>query len=270
MPNKKTWMLLVLLIFTLPISGQAENRRDHRGNPSGHAENRRDHRMSLQDTIKQVAPFKEWMIGANSRGVIDAVVSRSAPPSSFYNMKGLKNKKFLQYERQGVGRGINLGWTNNATASTAHKRSKWIFVPRDQSKRVGERDKGASIRSRPIRYGEKIAIAWVERRKSSGWDTPGKWKFIKYAHRNVGINLDWSNQPSYEWTILGGKPGKPVGRGKDWVVIYNHVNKQPLIYYPRNLGGNIGWPNSKGGDFGGPVTLKKKTPPQYVWKKLMM
>ena len=278
---EKAKMLFVLLIFALPISAQAEvydHRKassqvnDHRKASSQVNDHRKDRSHSLQDSIKQVTPFKEWMIGANKKGVVDAVINSKASQSSFYNLKGLKKKKFLQYERQGTGRGINIGWTNNASASTAQNKSRWMFVPQNIMKRVGQKDKDSSIRRfNPIRYGEKIAIAWVPKQgNSQKWNKDGKGKFLKYSHRNIGINLDWSSKPFYEWTILGGKPGTTVRRGVDKVIIYNLVNKQPLVYYPRGLGGKIGWPNSKGGDFGGAVVLRRKMPPQNVWLNLIM
>jgi len=142
------------------------------------------------------------------------------------------------------------------------KQSRWIFVPKDQSGRVS--NIGSSTRKTPIRYGERVAIAWIPKKKSKV-----EWKFIKYAKRTFGINLDWSGSPRYEWTILGGKPGEEIDRGKDKVIIYNLVNKQPLVYFPRNIGGHIGWPNSKD-DIGLSTTHMKPSPPHSVFRKLMM
>ncbi|MCW8943377.1 MAG: hypothetical protein OQL27_01315 [Sedimenticola sp.] len=221
-----------------------------------------DHRRDKQRAINEVSDYLVWMIGANNTGVVDAVTSLRADSISYYNLKGLQNKKFLQYERQGTGRGINLGWTNNASAQTAQKQSRWIFVPKDQSGRVS--DIGAPTRKTPIRFGERIAIAWIPKKKSKI-----EWKFIKYAKRTFGINLDWSSTPRYEWTILGGKPGEIVDRGQDKVIIYNLVNKQPLVYFPRNIGGHIGWPNSKD-DIGTSTTILKPSPPHSVFRQLMM
>ena len=38
--------------------------------------------------------------------------------------------------------------------------------------------------------------------------------------------------------------GTPVRSG-DWLAIYNTTTKQPLIYFDRTVGGDIGWPNSE-------------------------
>ena len=168
----------------------------------------------VAEAIKVMAGYKQWMIGANKKGLV-------YPKSSNYNLKGTINKKFLQYERQGTGGGINIGWTDNASASTATARSLWYFQNQSNS-------------NRPIRYGEPVAIAWKTEHTN----------FIKYASRTTGINLDWSKKPAYEWAILGGKPGVPVKRGQDLVVIYNLKFKRPLIYFKRTVGGHIGWPGS--------------------------
>lgn len=163
--------------------------------------------------------YKQWMIGANSRGDL------LPGPGHFYNLKNRKRRRFLQYEKQGTWQGINLGWTNNATAQTARVKSKWFFH------RPGG-DKS------PLVYGETIAIAW----QRGGISTN---KFIRYASRNAGIDLDWSFAPRYEWTIFGGKLGDPIRIGEGWLVIYNKKKCRPLKYFKRKVGGNIGWEDSK-------------------------
>lgn len=160
--------------------------------------------------LKLIGPYRQWMIGANHIG--------SLRPNKKYNLKGLVNRKFLQYEKQRVG--INLGWTDNAHPNTAARRSRFIFSRKSPS-------------AGPIRYGEPLALAWH-----------GK-PFIKYKKRRFGINLNWSRTPSYEWVILGGRPGQPVMGGKDRVVIYNLKHQQPLIHFNRTAGGDIGWPDSR-------------------------
>jgi hypothetical protein len=153
------------------------------------------------------------MVGANKTGLVYA-------GPHFYNLKGKVNRKFLHWEFQDV-RGVDLGWTDNASASTADKNSKWFFQNQPNT-------------TDPIRYGEPISLGF-------GGGKPG---YYKYSGRAIGINLDKSKKPSYEWAILGKKPGEPVKRGVDWVVIYNLKHKQPLIYFDRTAGGDIGWPDS--------------------------
>jgi hypothetical protein len=169
-----------------------------------------------------MAPYKQWMIGANATGFVYPNLS-SGPASEKYNLKGMVNTKFLQYEKQGTFGGINLGWTKSASAGTAIDRAQWIFL----------RPGGPSAQLAPVVYGEPIAL---------GWSKGGK-QFLKYSKRNVGINLDWSD-PIFEWTILGGTPRTRVGRGQDVVILYNLKHKMPLMHFDRTKGGDIGWPDS--------------------------
>ena len=104
--------------------------------------------VSFSEASQVMVPYKQWMIGANKTGYVVPKLTWSGPAVRNYNLKGTVPRKFLQYEKQGTWRGINLGWTDNASASTATKRSKWFF-----------RRPGAST-AVPIRYGERIAIAW--------------------------------------------------------------------------------------------------------------
>ncbi|WPD23695.1 MAG: hypothetical protein SD837_03845 [Candidatus Electrothrix scaldis] len=172
--------------------------------------------------INNMAEFKEWVIGANpgASGYLYTKKKWGGAKNYNYNLKGLVPRKFFHYEKQGSLGGINLGWTDNASASTGNKRARWYFTR--NSNATGS-----------IKYGEPLAIAW------------GKAGYIYYASRNSGINLGWSKKPHYQWEILGGKNGTPVLRGKDKVIIYNTRHKYPLIYYKRTGAGHIGWPDSK-------------------------
>ena len=227
-------------VFVVLISGLEAN-GDQRGNSR-----KVDHRVSKQKANADVAVFKTWIIGANRSGVVDAVVSPTSPKNSRYSLKGLDNRKFFHYERQGKFGGINLGWTNNASAKSDRKTSYWILVPKNKSRRVGEKYRGEAVRSMPIKYGEIIALGRQARQRIDDvWRLRNTWRFLKYGKRNVGINLNWVNLPSYEWAVLGGTPGKTVRLGKDRVILYNLKHKQPMIYVLRNGGGHIGWPDSK-------------------------
>lgn len=169
---------------------------------------------------------KQWMIGANGSGYLYPKARVGGSMKRNYNLKGVFHRKFFHYEKQGRTRGINLGWTSNASAKTARNRSNWFFTRKSKAKG-------------PIKFGELLAI---------GWERKGKKKpYIKYSKRKVGINLNWSSVPHYEWMIRGGKSGTPVRRGKDVVILYNLMVRQPLIRFDRKYGGDIGWPTSKRG-----------------------
>jgi hypothetical protein len=177
-----------------------------------------------------MAPYKQWVIGANTTGFVESKSSWNHLAAHRYNLKGTDNRKYFQYEKQD---GMNLGWTDNETAQTAVDRSQWFFSWKS----------GSGVTDNAILYGQPIAIAWG----------PGSKPFLKYAkqpilsywNRPVGIDLDWSNKPVYEWAILGGRPGTKVKRGVETIILYNLKFKRPLVRFDRAVGGDIGWPGSK-------------------------
>jgi hypothetical protein len=136
--------------------------------------------------------------------------------------EAVTNRKFLQWEQSVVFGGVSIGWSDDASAETAKTESDWAFL----------RKSPATTR---IRYGEPLAILLDIYEP----------RFVNYGDRKFGIDLVRSKTPSYEWAILGGKPGEHVRRGEDFVVLYNLKYQQPLIYFDRNRGGDIGWPTSR-------------------------
>jgi hypothetical protein len=138
------------------------------------------------------------------------------PAERNYFLKNRQERKFLQHEDQTWG--INLGWTDDAEPSTAKKVRRWFFA------RSGNAQG-------PVRYGETVALA-----------NGGKPSFMRNVHRDVGIDLDWSDAPVYEWKLLGGKSGAGVKTGEA-VAIYNVHARECL--FDRTAGGDIGWPSSK-------------------------
>jgi len=168
----------------------------------------------------RLARYKEWMIGANVTGFVYPNTT-GGPSSRKYNLKGSAIRKFLQYEKQGWTGGINLGWTDDASARTAIDRAQWII----------QRPGGSGAQSAPVVYGEPIAL---------GWAKSGRKIFLKFSKRNAGINLTWS-EPSYEWTILGRLRGTRVRRGQDLVILYNLRHLMPMMYVNRSRGGDIGF-----------------------------
>jgi len=115
------------------VVAQSTTTRDHRKSSSSTKSKAKprnsnstatvDHRRDKQRALNEVSDYLVWMIGANKTGVVNAVLTLRADPKSYYNLKGLQNRKFFQYERQGKGRGINLGWTKNASAQTAQEKT---------------------------------------------------------------------------------------------------------------------------------------------------
>jgi hypothetical protein len=171
--------------------------------------------------LQVMSPYMTWMIGANKTGLVYPKSSWSTGSMQRnYNLKNKVVQKFLQYENMGAGRGMELDWTDHASANMAIQKSQWFFST----------PHGSGSVQPPIVYGEPIAMAWG----SSS-------KFMRYSQQTVGVNLDWSSQPSYEWVILGGRPGTTVKRGKDWIVLFNLKINQPLVRVDRNVGGRIGF-----------------------------
>jgi hypothetical protein len=171
--------------------------------------------------LQVMSPYMTWMIGANKTGLVYPKSSWSTGSMQRnYNLKNKVVRKFLQYENMGAGRGIELDWTDHASADMAIQQSQWFFST----------PHGSGSVQPPIVYGEPIAMAWGS-----------KSKFVRYSNQAVGVNLELSGSRSFEWVILGGRPGTTVKRGKDWIILFNLKNNQPLVHVDRNVGGGIGF-----------------------------
>ncbi|QEG33769.1 hypothetical protein [Bythopirellula goksoeyrii] len=203
--------------------------------------------FTFEESSQALAQYKQWMIGANNTGKVTHGLPKGPLADAQYNLKGLVPRKFLQYEKQGTFGGINLGWTDNASASTATKSAKWYFV--------ATTDGSAPVVGGSLHFGDPIALAWGS----------GKKPYVKYSKRNVGINLNWSSKPSFEWAVLGGVPGSEVRRGEDVVILFNLKHRQPMMYFDRTVGGHIGWPDSRTWNpFSGSLTSKNPKMPAVV------
>jgi hypothetical protein len=163
--------------------------------------------------------LKQWGMGSDVRRALQPKSTFAGPAERNYNLKNKRLRKFLQYESQTFG--INLGWTDDAEPATATRVMRWFCA------RANEHD------HRPIRYGETIALGY-------GKDP----SFIHNTHRDVGIDLDWSTAPVFEWKILGGKSGSEVTTGQ-WFALYNTHARECLLEFDRTAGGDIGWPSSQ-------------------------
>jgi hypothetical protein len=170
-------------------------------------------------TVMAATYLKQWMLDPNHHHhSLLAKAAFSGPADRNYNLKNSQTRKFLQWEEQTFG--VNLGWTDDASPQTATRVSRWFFTrpSSDQS---------------PLRYGEPLALGY-------GIDP----SYIHYANRTVGINIEWSQAPRFEWKLLGGAGGDPARSG-DWLAIYNEKANDCLMYFDRTVGGDIGWPSSE-------------------------
>jgi hypothetical protein len=160
--------------------------------------------------------LKQWVIGG--AGALQPKRKFDGRPERNFNLRGLKINKYLQHEEQRFG--INIGWTDDASAQTAAKVTRWFFAHESG-------DESA------LRYGETISLG-------NGGDP----SFVRYEDRTVGVNLGWSKTPVYEWKVLGAAAGTPVQIGQH-VALFNEKANECLIYFDRTAGGDIGWPTSQ-------------------------
>jgi len=173
----------------------------------------------MSDSVSDmVEKFKQWVINPNNPG--QQVLPKSSfggPADRNYSLQGTDGPKtFLQHENQTFG--INLGWTDHSDKGTEQKVRRWFFAKNGDG---------------PIHYGDVIALA-------NGQDP----SFLENKKRSVGINLEFSKTPVFEWKILGGTIGQPVITGQR-VAIFNMSDGEPLIFFDRTAGGDIGWPSSQ-------------------------
>jgi len=162
--------------------------------------------------------LKQWTMGSTERRALRPKPEFTGPTERNYNLKNKRVRKFLQWERQTFG--INLGWTDDAEPATAKRVMRWFCA----------RNGGDQ---RPVLYGEAIALGYGI-----------KPSFIHHTHRDVGIDLNWSEAPVFEWKLLGGKIGQEVVTG-EWFAIYNTKARECLLEFDRTVGGDIGWPSSQ-------------------------
>jgi len=176
--------------------------------------------MITSPVAEVVGYLKQWMFDPNnaSRHPLLAKPDFDGPADRNTNLKNSQPRKFLQWEEQTFG--INLGWTDDASLTTAVRVSRWFFTKPDND-------------PSPILYGQPIALGYGI--------SPS---YIYYAERTVGINLEWSATPRFDWQLLGGKAGQEARSG-DWLALYNETARDCMIWFDRDAGADIGWPSSE-------------------------
>lgn len=157
-----------------------------------------------------------WKFGGNSGNVKAQNQYSTANGGNGYNMLCATNNQYLTYKDTNVG--ISLGYTSNSGEHKIHFR-----LP-DGSERE-------------VLTGERVALG-----------IGGGKAFLKYAHRTVGINLEWVEQPSYEWLIYGptSEKGTPILTDSSVAVINEKVEPEAdfLVYLDRVAGADVGWTTS--------------------------
>jgi hypothetical protein len=167
--------------------------------------------------------YRQWRIGTGRTGPVQPQRSFREGSDRNYTLLNDAVGRFLQWEHQTWG--INLGWTDDAGAETGALVARW-FLAR-QAAATG-----------PVRYGEVLAVG-------NGTQP----SFVKFQERTFGINLGYADDPHYEWTVLGGTPGTPVGCGEP-VAIHNVRATSASVpgllrWFDRSVGGDLGWPDTR-------------------------
>ena len=155
---------------------------------------------------------KVWKIGVDPANVRSW---NNYTNNQGYHLFCTTNGNFLTYEKVPVG--VNLGFKSSGDNKTHFR------LPDSQE--------------REILSGESIALG-----------IGGKPSFLRYKSRSVGINLDWSETPVFEWRIIGPELNKPIRENMPVAIINDKVQPDPdfLIYFKRVVGADVGWTSSPG------------------------
>jgi hypothetical protein len=176
------------------------------------------HQMA-DDLAVAVGYLKQWKFSSPTKpGELLPKLEFTGPKDRNYWLKNSQVRKFLQHEKQTYG--INLGWTDDAEPSTAKKVTRWFLA------RNGTSDS-------PLKYAETLAL---------GNGNQPSW--VRHEVREFGIDLAYAKTPAFEWRILGGEVGKPIDPN-EYAALYNTDIDEFLIFFDRNVGGDLGWPNSE-------------------------
>lgn len=151
----------------------------------------------------------DWTLVPNAESVKSIVPG----PDHIYDLVNLTVGEALMYQKRDWG--INLGFGDPASSSNVR------FQRQDE-------------RNAPIEFGEKFAINVRD----------GRWLY--YAPREYGINLNWSESPKFEWRFDSpdGKTG--VVPTATQVGLYSSVEKDQVMYEVRDWGVNLKWFNDAG------------------------
>lgn len=155
---------------------------------------------------------KVWKIGGSTGNVVS---NNSYRDNQGYNLFCASNNKYLTWKRMLLG--INLDYTTDPNIKKVH-----FKLPDGQE--------------REVLSGETVALG-----------IGGGEAYLKYEHRNVGINLEWSSRPSFEWQLHSGSDGSPVALGAMLAIANLRVEPKPdfLVFLDRAAGAaDVGWTSS--------------------------
>jgi hypothetical protein len=73
--------------------------------------------------------------------------------------------------------------------------------------------------------------------------------FLQYAHRDFGVNLEWVQNPNFQWRIFGPTEGAPIPYDAPVAIVNDKVEPAPdfFIHFDRPPGmADVGWTTSPG------------------------
>jgi hypothetical protein len=165
--------------------------------------------LALLLTTTTAVPTQAYQLDNEKDWLIGEATGRLIANGSYTKLVNRTIRMCLGYKVRLVG--INLGWRDCDSIS-----------PNIRLVRQTTGDQ------RPLVFGERLAIQVRGR------------GYLRYGQRTYGINLVWSNTPSYEWEIRGGAIGELVQTGMP-MALYNRVEADTLIYCKRLYGINLRW-----------------------------
>ena len=157
---------------------------------------------------------KIWKFGGKSGNIVS---QNNYSDNTGYNLFCQSNNKYLTWKK--VPLGINLDFISDAAVKKIHFR-----LP--------------DGKQRAILSGESVAFG-----------IGGGEAFLKYAHRTLGINLEWKQDPVYQWRVFGAgsQLGTPISTDSLVAIVNDKVEPAAdfLIYFDRPRGmADVGWTTS--------------------------
>lgn len=180
----------------------------------------------MSENYEQIAnELKQWVIGTSKKKgeqVLSQPIVNAVPNESYiYDLKNTDQRKVLYDAHQTWGE--HLGYSKDCSPNTVAKYARWFFTLSGNN-------------NDPVLYGDPIAIGYGRDRKND--------LYLRNKKRDYGFDVQFENDPVFEWQILGGKLGSPV-KTHEFVALYNMKIKECVIHVERTVGCNIGTPGSK-------------------------
>lgn len=146
------------------------------------------------------------------------------------------------------------GVGNDALSSLSLDPAYEAIIFNDKDYAGGDRREPVSVLNLDPRFNDKVSSVMVRKKVVPPSPTALKFEYkkkvalfmpghgyVKYQVRDKGINLGWSDSPVFEWEVQGdGNPSGKVQTGKLFR-LYNHVEKDYLVYAVRDNGIHLRW-----------------------------